>query len=303
MVSQNTGMHRPDPSQTTQTGGTGMTQPSMGSPATGRYDTDASSGTGSATDVVDQVKETASNLVDQAKEQAAPRIDSQKDRVVDRLNGTAHALRRTSQTLREQEDEGVARYAEQVAERAERLATYVRERDLGEIVEEVEDFARRQPVLFLGGSFALGLLATRFLRSTRRRESSSSTESGRRREAPRFDRVPSAGFPPVLPSTVAGDLPDFSAPPSQYGQLPVPDTRSHESSRAAGQGYGTAGIPEGYPTAPATPTTGTGYGAPPTPSPYGAGSSASPGAGTPGNPASGYGTGYPAGRTPGMEQR
>lgn len=294
MTSQYEGMQRQDPSLTGRTGMAGMMPPATGFPTTGTQDSGQS--TGSAGAVVDQVKDTAGNLVDQAKEQAGPKLDSQKERAVDRLNGTAHALRRTSQTLREQEDEGVARYAEKAAERAERVANYLRERDLSEIVEEVEDFARRQPVLFLGGSFALGLLATRFLRSTRRRESASSAESGARRPVRSPYRAPSAGFPPAL-----------SIPGTEYGQPPVSGMTGYGTPPTPGQGLGSTGMPAaGYPASPGV--AGTDYGAPHTPgatgqTPSGFGTNYGTSPGTPVGPDRGYGTGYPSGSTPGMEQR
>jgi hypothetical protein len=39
-------------------------------------------------------------------------------------------------------------------------------------VDEVENFARRRPAMFLGGAFLLGLAATRFLKSSRQSHSS-----------------------------------------------------------------------------------------------------------------------------------
>ena len=41
-------------------------------------------------------------------------------------------------------------------------------------MSDAEDWARRNPALFLGGAFALGLLASRFLKSGMGRQSQSS---------------------------------------------------------------------------------------------------------------------------------
>jgi hypothetical protein len=46
------------------------------------------------------------------------------------------------------------------------VADTVRERDVRELVGEVQDFARRQPTLFFGGAVVLGFAALRFLKST-----------------------------------------------------------------------------------------------------------------------------------------
>jgi hypothetical protein len=48
----------------------------------------------------------------------------------------------------------------------ERFAGYLRNRDVGQMVDDVERFARRQPGLFLGSAFTIGLLAARFLKSS-----------------------------------------------------------------------------------------------------------------------------------------
>jgi hypothetical protein len=37
---------------------------------------------------------------------------------------------------------------------------------VGELIGDVEQFARRSPALFLGGAFALGVLAARFVKSS-----------------------------------------------------------------------------------------------------------------------------------------
>jgi hypothetical protein len=50
----------------------------------------------------------------------------------------------------------------------ERWADYVQNTDAREMANRVESFARREPGLFLGGAFALGLVGARFLKSSRR---------------------------------------------------------------------------------------------------------------------------------------
>jgi hypothetical protein len=68
--------------------------------------------------------------------------------------------------LQEQEQDSVARYVNQAAEQTERLSEYLSERDANELVREVEDFARNRPAVFLGGAFAIGIAAARFLKSS-----------------------------------------------------------------------------------------------------------------------------------------
>ncbi len=58
-----------------------------------------------------------------------------------------------------------AKYSESVASQVEQFSRYLEKKDLRDVANDVERFARRNPAVFLGGAFALGLLAARFLKS------------------------------------------------------------------------------------------------------------------------------------------
>ena len=47
-----------------------------------------------------------------------------------------------------------------------RLADRLKTIDLTHLVDDIGNFARREPILFLGGAFALGVIASRFLKAT-----------------------------------------------------------------------------------------------------------------------------------------
>jgi hypothetical protein len=49
------------------------------------------------------------------------------------------------------------------------VARYLREKDLQGLTRDTETFARRHPELFLGGAFLAGMLAARFVKSSRPR--------------------------------------------------------------------------------------------------------------------------------------
>jgi hypothetical protein len=105
-------------------------------------------------------------MMDRVKQGAAAQLSSQKDRATDGLGSLAEAVRKTSQPLRDSNQGTLAEYVEQVAERIERFSTDLRQRDLGDLMSDVHRFARRQPALFIGGAFAAGVIAARFLKST-----------------------------------------------------------------------------------------------------------------------------------------
>ena len=114
--------------------------------------------------VTEQAQQAAGQVVDQARQQVSSRLAGQKERAAEGLTGVVHALRQTSQQLREQDQQAVTDYIETAASQVERISNYLKQNDLGKSVDDVERFARRQPVLFLGGAFVLGLLGARFLR-------------------------------------------------------------------------------------------------------------------------------------------
>lgn len=95
------------------------------------------------------------------------RLDTQKERAADSLSSIAETLRSTGQQL-EGKPAAASEYVQRAADQVEDFAYYLRQRDVGEIVDEAEDFARRQPGIFLGAAFSLGLLGARFLKSSRR---------------------------------------------------------------------------------------------------------------------------------------
>ena len=106
----------------------------------------------------------ASEYAEQGREKAVGQLATQKERASSELGGVARALRTTGE--QPQEQDSVARYVNQAAEQAERLSGYLSERDANELVREVEDFARNRPAVFLGGAFAIGIAAARFLKSS-----------------------------------------------------------------------------------------------------------------------------------------
>jgi hypothetical protein len=79
------------------------------------------------------------------------------------------AVRHSSERLRENQQETVAEYVEKAAAQLERFSENLREKDVSELLQDAQRLARRQPALFIGGSFAVGLLAARFLKSSRER--------------------------------------------------------------------------------------------------------------------------------------
>jgi hypothetical protein len=127
--------------------------------------------------VAEQVKQKTSEVATEAQRQArdiAVQVEAEakgvlserQEKAAAELHGIATALRQTSNQLREQQQPTIADYGNRVADRVEQLSSFLQSRHPDELIVEAQDFARRQPELFLGGAFLLGLLGARFIKSS-----------------------------------------------------------------------------------------------------------------------------------------
>lgn len=133
------------------------------------------------------IKQTGEAILEQVKDKATNVIDEQKTNLTSGLSSVADSIRKVGENLRDSEEENrvgqmTAQYSDQLAKGIERVTRYVENSDLRDIAHDVETFARRQPALFIGGAFVLGLLAARFLKS------SSPSGNGSHRSAKRRNR-------------------------------------------------------------------------------------------------------------------
>src|SRR5215212_2197332 len=109
----------------------------------------------------------SSGILNQVREKAASQLNEQKARATDGLGNVAQAVRESTHHLREQQYDTVAQFVERAADQIERFSNHLRERDLNQLVGEAQRFARQQPAVFIGSSFAAGMLAARFIKASR----------------------------------------------------------------------------------------------------------------------------------------
>ncbi len=139
----------------------------VGSTGTTYSDTGNSSVRERARELVSDAKETGHELVDRAGERARSGIENTKHKAARELDSVANALRGCGGELGTQEDSMLAPYVERVADQVGRVANLLETRTVDDMAHDVESFARRNPALFLGGCFAVGMLAARFLKSSK----------------------------------------------------------------------------------------------------------------------------------------
>ena len=111
------------------------------------------------------------SIVGRVRHRATEQLNTQKNKATEGLGSVAHAVRDTTQRLRDENHDTVARFVEQAADQIERFSSGLKNKDVGELVNDAQRLARRQPALFVGGAFAVGLLSARFLKSSSPRDS------------------------------------------------------------------------------------------------------------------------------------
>jgi hypothetical protein len=103
---------------------------------------------------------------DQAKGALRSQVDQRATDAGQRVGGLASDVRTVGAQLREQGKDRPAKLADQAADRAERLGSYLTESDADRILRDIEDLGRRQPWAVLAGGVAVGFVASRFLKAS-----------------------------------------------------------------------------------------------------------------------------------------
>jgi len=183
--------------------------------AAGSGDAQATEGAGlrdRGRDLAAQAQGKASELVSRYSNEAKSGIEDRKLRAATELNSIANALRRCGTDMNGGEEAMLAPYVEKVADQVSLLSGFLERRSVDEVARDVEVFARRNPAVFLGACFGVGVLAARFLKSSR---------------------------PPLPAGYVGYGEARYTEPESQYRASPASDTQTpYRASPAADTGIG-----------------------------------------------------------------
>jgi hypothetical protein len=203
---------------------------------------DSRAGQGAAKETVEELKDTAGSVAGQAQQAAGQVLDrarhtagfalqQQKTRAADGLLTAADAIRKASGEL--ESESPIADYANSAAWQMQRFSSYLKTHELSDVVVEVERFARRQPVLFLGGGVLLGLLGARFLKSS----SKQAAQDGNRSFSNTGERSGVETFTTVGDHTVEGHIAMGDYPETGNGEQVIHSTY-RVPSRDGGSGEG-----------------------------------------------------------------
>jgi hypothetical protein len=173
---------------------TGTTRPTTGTtrPTTGTTRPTTAQAKDQVRDKAQVAQDKAKGALGQTRGMLRDQVDQRATQAGDQIHSTAQDVRGMAEQLRQQGKDTPARVAEQVADRAESLGSYLRDADGERLLRDVETAVRRQPWAVVAGGLALGFAASRLLKA-----------SGSRR------------YPGQLPSQPGGE---YGAPASRRPQ-------------------------------------------------------------------------------------
>src|ERR671939_570052 len=104
-----------------------------------------SSGQPDGSRAVEDAKEMGTELIGAVREGATSFFEEQRDRAASEIASFGEMLRRSARTLDENRSTVIGQYAEDAAGEITQFAERLRNRSLGMMAEDVEDFARQFP--------------------------------------------------------------------------------------------------------------------------------------------------------------
>ena len=116
--------------------------------------------------VKNQAQEQAGALAGRAKGMIVGQIDQRAGDIGATIATHAQNIRSVSATLREQGQDSTARLADTAADRLEQFGSYLSTTDGERLIADLENIARKQPLLTMGAGLALGILAARLLKAS-----------------------------------------------------------------------------------------------------------------------------------------
>jgi hypothetical protein len=222
---------------------------------------------GQAREVVGETAHQARGLLEQGRQQLREQAAFQQEKVALRLATVADELREMAHGSR---SAPVSELADHGAESLHQLASWLKDHQPGDLLEEARCFAQRRPGVFLLGAALAGVVAGRLTSSgVAAVRQSDNTGSTPQRTAPPSPPTPASPPPPPAspPRSVTGPPPE-PAPGSGHGPPPThtarmrPGTCTETTSGQADSGTAYLAPPSTQPPVGSAPQTRSPRGAP-----------------------------------------
>lgn len=127
--------------------------------------------------------ERAGHLAERAADIGLQQADRGREQAASGLDSVAQSIRRVSTEMQDDQP-AIANAGLTAADQADKVAQFLRQTDARQMISSAEDIARRQPLLFLGGAFLLGVAASRFIKAAGGGGSATGTGRGYRSAYP-----------------------------------------------------------------------------------------------------------------------
>ncbi len=173
---------------------------------------------------VQQGQQIAGQTVSKVTDQVKGQLSTQKDNLAGAVDSVALVLMQASNTLKEQGQPAIAGYGDKAAEEITKVGDYLKKKQVDELVSDLGDYGRSNPVVFLSAAVLLGAVAARFLKSSGKAVT----------QTPTFAPPPVPAAPAPAPS-----IPASSSGGGYYSNAPASPT-THDIPAATGMGDGPA---------------------------------------------------------------
>lgn len=147
----------------------------------------------SARQTASQIKDAASATAHRAAETVQQTASETKAQAADRVEAYGSAIHDSAKSL-EEKDPNIAWVTHQAADRLQRVANYVRERDFQGFRQDAENLARRHPIAFFGGMALAGLILGNVIKATGKAVADSSDDD---EYGPDFGKEPGQDYAPA----------------------------------------------------------------------------------------------------------
>lgn len=195
-----------------------------------------------AANLAEQTKYEAKNLLGQTRDELSSQAGNQQQRVAGGMRSLGSELQ--SMATSSDSNGPAAQFARQAADRINSAAGWLEDRDPGQVMTEVQRFARQRPGAFLAIAAVAGLAAGRLTRGLTADSSSDSSQSGY-----------STGLSTQSPSEVS-----TAQPGSWQSATPAPDpATAYGTGYEAPQSFGAPQSPAVWPQDPTAPAGGSEY--------------------------------------------
>jgi uncharacterized membrane-anchored protein YhcB (DUF1043 family) len=168
----------------------------------------ASTAADQAKQVAQETQRQAKDLLDQGRTQVKDQVVSQQQKAAEGLTGLAQQLRGMADGTAQGAPGPAADLLQQASGFLEQFAGKLQNREPAELLDEVRDFARRKPGVFLLGAAAAGILAGRLTSGVKAAHTDSGTGTTGRT---------GTGYNYVDPAPTYSDYAGTTTTPSSYG--------------------------------------------------------------------------------------